>query len=484
MATRRRGRGARIAEALGEGMSNVSSMMMKSMMQDRIDRRQHTNNLAVLDRQGENATTQLLNQALQGLAKGDNTPEQILALFDQAGREAPGALTQIQPTTRRRLETSVGKSIMDAKEPEDVPGDLDIAAIAESMGVGPRFPGLDPAFTEGMAPASGALADLDPAVVDYSQRATARRDTLARKPTDIIEGVDPVTNAPTKQAVNIRDLTTPMITGPSPYQKGVNEGVQETAKIYTAGSTIANQKGAEAEASSRGSETGKMDPALVDARVDEAARTAAARARSEMPYTIAIAKQRAQIEANASANAEHIKNTAAAASATAKLEPFIKRFGELIDSINVNEGMAARMVGGTRQVMSWLGKDTEVAEFNQLVNQNLRGVVQAMGMREAVISDADMEIAQKGLGISALSTRTEAINAYRNLIDMTTIAPIVAARTQASTPMAERMKLAQDLIDSRRGAEAEALEAAQRDNKPGTIYYLDPVTGSTLRLMR
>lgn len=483
MATRRRGRGAMIAEALGEGMSNVSTMIMRSMMQDRIDQRQHTNNLAVVDRQGKNSETQMLNALLSGLAENKVDPDQVAAFFLQTGREVPANLSAMQPSQRRRLESSVGKSIMDAKAPEDVPGDLDIASIARTLGIGEAFPGMPPDATAGMLPASGPFADLDPMVSEFGQRATERRNTLMRKPTQVLTG-ETDEGAPTAQGVSLYDLTTPKVTGPGAYRQGVNEGITEVAKINTAGASMAEQKGAEAGATTAASEGAKLAPELVDARVNEAARTAAARARAEMPVTLQIARERAQIEANASADAEHIKTTAAAARATANLEPFIKRFGELIDTVNTQEGMTARAVGSARQLMSWLGRDTEVAELDQLVNQNLRGVAQAMGVREAQVSDKDQEIVRNGLGISALSSRTEAINAYRNLIDMTTIAPIVAARTRADTPMVDRMKLAKDLIQSRRDAEAATLAAADAAGKRGTVYYQDPVTGATMRLMR
>lgn len=484
MAKRKRGRGSRIAEALGESLTNISSMMQRSMMQDRIDKRQQENNLAILDRQGENATTQFLNSLMADLAANKVTPEQVSAAHEMTGRKTPAAMAQIQPTTRRRLEDTVGKSIMEADAPEEVPGDLDIASMARTLGVGDRFPGLDPAFTEGMAPADGALADLDPIAVDFSQRATARRNALQEKPTNVVD----VTNSDgstSSRAVSLYDLANaPIQTGPTSYEKGVNEGIAETAKIYTAGEAIAGQKGAEAAATTTGSETAKMAPGLVNARVTEAARTAGARAAAELPYQIRLATERATIEARQSANADHIKNASAAAAATAKLQPFVTRFGELIDRINTGEGMTQAVIGGGRELLSWMNMDAEVSELNQLTKQNLRGIAQAMGVREAQVSDKDQEIVAAGLGITAMTGRQEASNAYRNLIDITTIAPIVAARTSFDTPMEQRMALAKQLMNERRAAENAALTLAQQQRKTGTIYYKDPVTGGVLRLIQ
>lgn len=482
---KRKHRGAAVAAAIGDSMSNVSNMLMRQMTLDRQDQRQASSQMAIANRQDESAKTQLQNQILTGLVKGDYTPDQASALLVSMGRELPEGAEQMRPSPRRRLEDTIGKSLADAESPEDVPGDYDIASIAKTLDIGPAFPGMPEFATEGTPPMSGGpLTELDPLATEFAHRATSRRDALARKPTDIIHGKDLVTGADTVQAVSKNDLAEPMIVGPSAAQSGKLEGEKEINKIFTSGDVEAGQAGKVASATTTGSESAKLAPNLVAGRVDEAARTAAARAAAEMPYQIRLAGERAKMEANASADADHIKSTAQAAAATANLEPFIKRFGELIDKVNTREGASARIAGGARQSMSWLGMDTDVAELDQIIAQNTRKIAQAMGVREANVSDKDAEMVAAGLGVNAMSTRSEAINAYRNLIDTVSIAPIVAARTRADTPMAERIKMTQDLIASRRAAEQEARDAAAAAGKTGAIFMLDPVTQRPLRLIQ
>lgn len=456
-----------VLSGAGEGLSNISQMLLKAVLQDsmqsRYDKRAHDTALATADRQREGNIDQVLSQLLkEGATNGNVDPNQIAAVSELLGRGAdPEALERAMPA-RRRLETNIGKAIGDAKSPEDVPGDLDIISQAKSTGVNDLFPSdylAENALTD------NPFGNSPEPVADMGARAGAKRRALMEKPTQFITQQ---TETGAEQSVPASLYGGPVSTKPDAMTQGAIKGTEEVGLLGVAGDARAGQKGKEAKAT----QDVELSPEAVDARVNEAARTEAAKMATALPYQMKLAQQKALLDIQSSVDKEHAQNAQSAIAAATNLQPFFSKVSQLTAKINKYEGVMAKGAGAIQRGKQLMGTRPELDELDQVINQYLRPVAIAMGVKEANVSEKETLQALKGLGIgSAMATATNRRTGLRNLYDLMTIAPAVASRTSAETPIGQRMMLAQQLMEQRRAVEASAIKA-------GVGAYIDPVTNA------
>ena len=173
---------------LGEGLSDVSGLLLRTMMQDRLqeryDRRAAENAKAVATRQDEAADQAAIQKILDELAQGGDPASAATRISARTRQPVdPSLLESVRPSPRRRMEKAVGENISKATDPTMLPNDFDIASAARTEGIGEAYPGLPAFATEGMEAASGPLADLNPLATEFGQRSAQRRHALEAKPT-------------------------------------------------------------------------------------------------------------------------------------------------------------------------------------------------------------------------------------------------------------------------------------------------------------
>lgn len=271
MVPRRRNR---VLAGLGEGLSNVSGLLLRTHLQDRLqdryDRRQAENQKAMDARAATAADRASAVSLLGKVGTGDTDPIQAAATLSMLLGEPidPSSLESVRPSPRRRMEKAVGGKIDSAKLPEDVPDDASILSAGRMEGREiPQDWLAQDAMTDVLDPFAGFSGE----VGELRDRASARRRALENAPTEKITGTDPTTNAPYTQMVSRSQLTKPMTTGPTAKQAGVFEGQKEESKINTAGGAMAAQAGREAGAAARAKLAAELEQGGITGQQQQAA---------------------------------------------------------------------------------------------------------------------------------------------------------------------------------------------------------------------
>lgn len=302
----------RLLQGLGEGLTNVSNLLLRTHMQDRLqeryDERAANTAAATAERAEQAAIRAKALEALMAVSKGDSDPAQAASLIAAiTGKELdPSALEGVRPSPRRRMEGALGEKIGSAASPEMVPDDTTIASIATTEGLGlPSF------ATEGMLPSSG---DADPYETaggiarEFGQRAGARRRALMQKPTETVTGTDD-SGANFTRKMSPYDLLNPFRTSPTAQQQGVLAGTEDAAKQKTVlgDDTLTTLKG-KTEA-----RIANMVEALTrQAKVETAAATAGATKRAGLaPDIVAAEVDRARQLASGNENSTESERRAA-----------------------------------------------------------------------------------------------------------------------------------------------------------------------------
>lgn len=451
---------ARALGGLGEGIGNASQLLLRQQMQDRYDAK-------IAGRQQAAADRQWVEQLNQLVAEGKIDPAQAQTMARTRGIELPTTfLDAVRPTTRKRLGAALDKPIMEAKSPEEVPGDQDIASIATSLGA--VNPNPAPAFaTAGMEPPSGALAGFPAEVVDFSQRAATRRRALESKPTERVEKQDPISGV--KSVDFISPYMGPVAVTPSSAQQGVLEGQKKIGQINTSGVAEAEQAGREATATTQSRLTTENAPENVTGSARREGAIAGARSNATFNNDLRLAQERAKIEVAQAVNKENAINLVESTRAAQQLRQFFDKLHALSLRINTGEGTLGRVGGLTRAGQAMIGNDPDVRQMQQLIAQNLRPLAILTGVREANVSEKETQQALEGIGIKAWTTHTEAVNALRNLDDLIDLAPLVAARANTYASIGDRISMVSELTKQRRASEARAIQL-------GGDTYIDPIT--------
>lgn len=460
---------------LGQGLTNASDILLRTMMQDRLqeryDRRAAENAKAIAAREETAANRRAALALMEKTATGDADPEGASEMLSLLLGKPIDAAQVPQQSPRRRLENTIGKSITDAKTPEDVPTDLDIIGVAKSRGVNDM---LSPEMLVADATTDHPFAVSPPEVRELGARAGVRRRSLDVP--EIVDYEDPITGAKGKRTVSRRDpaMATGVTLGPTSEQAGALAGQRKSVELETSGDAIAAQVGREAQAR----QNVELSPEAQQARTAEAVNREVATLKATFPIQLKLATEKAALEVQQSVNKENAANVAAGARAAQQLAPFFDRVSELTKALNTEEsGLLARAKGAVLTAKSYAGSAPKVQELEQLISQNARQLAVAMGVREANVSERETQQALKGIGLSQWSTATERRNALRNLQDLITLGPAVAARVPSNAGIGERMAVAQELTKYRRTAEQEAIAA-------GAETYLDPVTGGLTKVIK
>ena len=274
---RRRSRLSGALAGLGEGITNAGDILLRTMMQDRLqeryDRRAAENAKAVATRQQELDLQNYIETLNKEVAEGGDPSSAARRLSMRKGQPVGTEVFEgSRPSPRRRMEKAVGGDIAKATSPEMVPGDLDIASIARSEGIGERFPNLPAFATEGMEPASGAFADLDPIAAEYGQRGAQRRSALESRPTKQVSVMTPTGEERTEF---VSEYGGPITTKPDAATQGRIKGVEKTAEIGASGAALASQAGLEAGARTRAQLAAELAQAGITGQQQTAALTLA-----------------------------------------------------------------------------------------------------------------------------------------------------------------------------------------------------------------
>lgn len=494
MATRRRSRGAKIAQGVGAGLEDFLGYLLRQRLNEQSSNRILERQLAVQDQGFEN---QVLQDLIAGLGKeeGGMDESQAGTIWStmRPGRPAPD-FAGMRPPVRRRLQAGLGKQIDTAASPEAVPDVEAILSAARGQGL-ERYEG---------PPATEDPFEMEaPVVQEFGRRAGARRRSLMEKPTETLTGTDPATGAPFTQRVSPYDLITPRTTGPTASQRGTLEGQQELAKLEAGptpeylgsraasqerallegvGPARAAQSGLEAGAAAQARANVETSPQVVNAEIRKRTAIAAAEMQARFPYELRLATERANIEVRQKLSAEHAQLVKESSDAATALQPFLMKVIGLTDRLNTEDsGPMARGFGLMEKGAAMLGMSPDVRELQQLIAQNARKIAVASGVREANVSERETSMIMDGIGLDPGNTRQENGNALRNLYDLITISPVVAARLPYDATFDERWALSQQLMQQRRAAEAAAIKAwpsltpAQRQRLKRPVYR-DPVT--------
>lgn len=239
---RRRSRGAKFAQGLGQGLSDASSALLRFSLQNR-------QNDQILDRQTQAQTRAFMQTILTKVAEGAMTPEQAAGLTGGS----PEDFTNVQPSLDRRMEGTIGQAIGSADTPEAVPSLQDILGRA-------RLEGVE------VGPSTNFPADLDPAMLSlpsevqpFQERAQIRRRSLQSKPSERIDVTLP-TGATATRFVSPYDVPSEgLTTGLTFEQQGAGEGMKQSAALGTGPSpeVLGERAGVQAGAAERSqAETG------------------------------------------------------------------------------------------------------------------------------------------------------------------------------------------------------------------------------------
>lgn len=473
---RRRSRLSGALAGLGEGITNAGDILLRTMMQDRLqsryDERAAKSAEAVATRQQDAADQAAIQKIIDEVAAGTSDPSSAATRISaRTGRQVdPSSLESVRPSPRRRMEKAIGGDIAKATSPEMVPGDLDIASIARSEGIRERFPNLPAFATEGMEPASGAFADLDPIAAEYGQRGAQRRSALEAKPT---ESVDVTTPTGGKRREFASRYGGPIEIEPSAQQQGVFAGQKKVGELESSGDALAAQAGKETTARTQA----ELAPEFQQARTREAVNKEVQTLKATLPMQLELATKKAAIELQQAVNKENASNVAAGVRAAQQLAPFFNKVADITAKLNDKEGAMARVKGAVLTAKGYAGYAPLVTELNQLIAQNLRPLAVAAGVREANVSERETAQALNGIGLSQWKTATERRNGLRNLQDLITLSPAIAARMPADAGIGERVSLAQQWMQQRRTAEQEAIAS-------GAPSYIDPIMGGILAVIK
>ena len=441
--------------------------MLRTLMQDRLqeryDRRAAENAKAIAAREEEGAKRRSAIELMGKAATGEADPDGVSQMLAALGIADVDPSQVPQPAPRRRMEKLVGEGIDKATSPEMIDTDEAIAGKARTAGVAlPEF------AYEGMEATSAETPDPYEHVGslgrEFGERAGAKRRSLMAKPT---EKVDVLTADGSQQTQFVSPYAGTVQSKPSAAQQGVIKGTEKISELETSGDALADQVEREAQAR----QNVELSPEAQNARVREAVNKEIATLKATLPMQLQIATEKAKIELANAVNKENAVNFASGARAAQNLGPFFDRVAELTKSLNTEEsGLMARAQGATLTGLSYAGYAPKVQELEQLIAQNSRQLAIAMGVREANVSEKETAQAMKGIGLSQWSTVAERRNALRNLQDLITLSPAIAARVPSNAGIGERVSLAQQFMRQRRSAEQEAIKA-------GAASYLDPVTG-------
>ena len=467
---------ARALSGLGEGIGDASSYLFKmtqqERMQDRYDERQAKNAAAIADRTEAADVRRQIGEIRAKVASGDLEPGQAAAIEQRLIGKAvtPDSYNDLRPSPRRRIENTVGKRIMEEDDPSQMPGPSDIMSMFSAEGVEPMAPQLPPEFSDGMLPPNDPYAGTTDLVREQGIRATTRRRSMEDQPTERFE----IENPDGSTSVQFGSKSGgPVTTKPTATQQGVIEGTKDLGRLGISGFAQAEQKGREAKAVFDVNNS----PEAQAARIREAVNKEVATLRATMPLQLELAGKKAAAEIAQAVNKDNAQNVAAANRAAQELQPFFTKVTEITQSLNNREGIGSRVKGASKVAASYLGLAPEVNELKQLISQNLRQIAIAQGVREANVSQSETAQALDGIGLFAWTSATERRNALRNMHDLITLGPAVAARSSANATIGERMQLAQSLLQQRRSVEAKAIEM-------GADVYRDPVLGTYIPVIR
>ena len=467
MARRRRGVGARLMAGLGEGLANLGPMMLRQQQMDRMDERAAKSQQAILDRQQTMARESAAREILKEVAEGADPQSAVARLSALGINLEPSALEQVRPTPQRRMLPTVDK----INAATDYAGVLPEESVLQA---GRKENLFDAQFAGPMLEGEEGMAGFDPAVRDTVKTAGARRRSFLDAPEKVTR-TNPATGQSEMLTTSLGQLQNePLAMGPTPEQQGVFKGIEEGATITQVGPQRAAQKGAEAKATL----DVEQSPEAQAARTREAVNREVATLKATLPMQLELATKKAAIEVQQAVNKENAANVSASARASGDLSRFFTKVADLTRDLNDQEfGPSARAQGAIATAGSYVGMEPRIQELEQLIAQNARQLAIAMGVREANVSEKETVQALKGIGLSQWSTGTERRNALRNLQDLITISPAIAARSTANASVGERMSLGQNLMRARRAAEQEAIKA-------GFSVYLDPVTGAPTKVIQ
>lgn len=257
MAKRRRwGTGSRLAHGLATGTSDVMTLLLRDVLNDRnaarISQREGERDARTLARQGQMLEAQSAAQARRDLlnklptvASGDLSPEAYEAMaaaggglfaseFDDdyagtgevqgervAHQDATRALTSaVRPPLRRRLESTVGKSIGEASSPEQLDPNAILGQILAA----------DDRAVPGEAEPGMRVGGLRPEAYEYVARGEDKAHALRTKPTNVVTGKDPVTGQDFTRMVSPTEHAQGITTSPTPTQAGTFAGQQQVAQ--------------------------------------------------------------------------------------------------------------------------------------------------------------------------------------------------------------------------------------------------------------
>lgn len=352
---------------LGAGITNAGDILLRTMMQDRlqsrIDERAAKNAEAIANRQTEAATTADVQKILDELAQGGDPESAAARISIRTGRKIdPQALESLRPSPRRRMEKNVGEDITKANTPEQVPDDATIAGIAKTQGLAlPEF-----AYA-GMEPTSQAGTPTDPNYRDpyeyaggiareFGDRAAARRKSLDVP--ELVDFTDPLTNAKGKKAVSRRDpaMRAGVVLGPDAEQQAGFDAMAEGAKA-------------------KARQDVELAPDAINARVGEAGRKSGAEARAKLQAELNAMGMTAQQQSGALQLADDYTKQSSVFTATKQAVSSISTLAQRIEAARKQgQDSPAAHIGLIFNFMKMQDPGSTVREGEQAMAANAAGV--------------------------------------------------------------------------------------------------------------
>lgn len=424
----------------------------------------------------------MLRQLEEQTAKGELSPVQAETIAAQRRLKVqPGYFEKLQPSVTTRLQGAL-VPFLDAKDASDVPGPTMTREIFKATRI-PYTGELEQAPVS--APGGGELPSraIRPTSTEFNTVLQARQEKMRSfEPKKIGAGMN-AEGAPTEimgqwnPDVGRHVPTDTLTMGPTSAQAGRAEGEKGFASyMANEGSparvgreiAIANQTEADTRA-------GKVQTSAQMAGAAEAARQKAAL--KFAPEREAAAQRALFADLKTRGDFEAQEKGKEAANAVARVMPIYNELIDVTARINTLGPYAAPVYGTIQKGLNLMGASSDVRDLNQLTAQILRPAAVAAGIREANVTDQDMEVIKQAIGIDVNLTAEQRVTAMRRLGDLLSLGPVVAARLPREASMQDRMDAVKGFGMARRQAEQEAIKA-------GKLYFTDPATGAQWKVVQ
>ena len=495
-----------LAFGASQGVNDVAMLLLQNKLLSgrQQDQRENMTLQSVL--------TNLLTQkgkVATDVTSGSKTPDQAAAEIRLLEADLPDFLrgrldfsadyAPLAPSRAKRLQP-LGESIDTAASPSAVPTREGIRRRALAAGASPDVTktGLLPNTSDDptVLPSRSyqSRTTESPDIAALIAEATGKREDLKRSLTrEAVGDVDEQGNKITKFLTEEEQggLTTRGERTP-----------EEEARFAIRGQQASNVGGLpelRGEAGRRETLSGTLSPEVTNAEVSKAARTAGAQEQERLTTYFQPQFIKGRMDELVAKAAEELRVTGEKdkqgilleqGRAVAQIAPGLQRVAALADRLNTKEGFGARATGWAQRGAGAAGMNPDVTQLQSELSKLTRPLaVMVLGVREANVSNTEQQMVADGLGIRVGGTRTETVQALRNLRSASFVGLEATKRLPYNASPQDRINTVNQLIKQQQAAEDEAVKSflalSDADKaKVGQVpTFLDPVTGSVMPII-